>query len=87
MNTETQVSIAIAFISSFVACEVTHHVRHIERGRYARLTVATVIGFSGMLLTMMLFSAVSSFRPATALIVGLGYGFIMANAKAFENLR
>jgi len=83
--------IIILFVSALIAgiagSEAGHKFKHLNRTINGRLAVHFCSGFSGALLALIILSSVEHYQLPLASIIGVSYGYFMANAKAYHALR
>jgi len=79
---------SICILTSLIGNELAHRHKRISRSGFGRLAIGLVSGFIGFLLMLMLRGALDLGYPyLTGGIFCLAYGYFMADARAFENIR
>ena len=77
----------VAFFSGMVGNELGHFTKKVQRKKYGKFAVGAFSGFASMLLVLMIHTRFQAHLIPTAIIVGVFYGYFMANGKAFESIK
>jgi hypothetical protein len=87
MDITIVVTFTVAFFASVAGSEIGHRFKSIKRKLYIKLAIHLCSGFAGALLVLILLSRVHEYPVVLALVVGVSYGFFMANAKFYDGLK
>jgi hypothetical protein len=87
MNSELTVLFVVAFIASILGSEVGYRRKGLKRCINSRLAVHCCSGFVGALLVLIVLSRVANYQLFVAILVGAFYGYFMANAKVYNEIR
>ena len=87
MIDESTVTFIVAFVFGFLGNEIGHRVRKIRRSTNSKIAIGLIAGFGASLLTLILTTKLDAGVYIAAIVIGLVYGVIMANGKAFEDFK
>ena len=76
---------SIAFVSGFIGNELGHFIKKLQRSLYSKIAIGLFCGFSSMLLVLIIQTRLNDYLVPMAIAIGVFYGFLMSNGKAFDN--
>lgn len=76
-----------AFIAGFFGNEIGYRVRKSTRSKYGKLAIGLLSGFVSVILILLIQARIQSYSLFMAVVIGIFYGFLMANGRAFKNIK
>jgi hypothetical protein len=87
MIEESTALFIVSFIFGFIGNEIGHRIKEIKRSTNSKIAVGFIGGFGASLLTLIITTKLDAGIYIAAIVIGLVYGVIMANGKAFEDFK
>lgn len=76
-----------ALLAGIVGSEVGHKFKPLKRTTYAKIAVHLCSGFSGALLALVIKPEANNYQLPLAILIGIFFGFFMANAKIYDAIK